>query len=180
MANYTDYLSQAQGIFGDPNAKSPLSSYLENQGISAGKRAGQGAIAGLAKSGFGGSTFAQPISQQASTIAQQPYIQQATQTQQQDSQQRWQNIMNSIGQMQTQQKMNADAEAEKKKQEQALWMSLLNGGLSAATGGLSSLGSGVYNFLNPTINRASNVPSSTASGYLSGYKPSYYGNGGGL
>ena len=92
MANYTDYLSQAQGIFGDPNAKSPLSSYLENQGISAGKRAGQGAIAGLAKSGFGGSTFAQPISQQASTIAQQPYIQQATQTQQQDSQQRWQKI----------------------------------------------------------------------------------------
>ena len=145
MANYTDYLSQAQGIFGDPNAKSPLSSYLENQGISAGKRAGQGAISGLAKSGFGGSTFAQPISQQASTIAQQPYIQQATQTQQQDSQQRWQNIMNSITGMQNQQKLNQDAEAEKRKQELDFAMSMLSGGAESGLTGLGKLGESAMN-----------------------------------
>jgi len=97
---------------------------IYRQGDIASKRAGSGMKRALSAKGFGGSTFADPLSQQAQTIARTPYIQQGAQT---AESMRRQNISDFF-----RGKQLDFMEEDRKRKEQESFNSLLMSGLGVA------------------------------------------------
>ena len=167
MPSFGENLDYIKTLFPEPEGKSPIVSYLEGEGEAAGRRAGTGARAGLARSGFGGSTFTEPIATQAATIAKQPFVGQAASAASQEAQNRWRNILGFMNSLQNQQKIDSSKELQEQKSQNALINALISGGGKAILGGVSP----VLDFFGGFLPKPSDAPGAVTSGFLPNYNP---------
>lgn len=86
----------ATKLFPQTNGTDPYIQSIINQGITAGNQARKNTIGNLVKSGFGQTTFAEPLGAQSASLAQQPFIQAAAQQTSQNKQQQIQNLLNAL------------------------------------------------------------------------------------